>query len=140
MSTGIVFHRDDQLMIVREQKKIIGKCISSGHKTFPFYPLNCLFKGEWANGKSAKELKAEIIGIELLHTTICKGQLLIPVRVTLREGGTAMESVLIGNVVGAMDLETSSTFEKKIRVFQLADIKKTGPVTEVTNPVWCKIK
>lgn len=150
MKPGIVFHKDDQLMLVNLQKKAIKEFISRGIRTFPSFPVHCIFQGEWTDGLKAKELKSEICGVELEQPLARSGKILVPVKILMKNGEINLEHIILAKTETEAGAEAEADFSegmevvwgkaKKIRIFQLADIKKTGPVTEVWNPVWCKIR
>ncbi len=140
---AIFLHKDDELLFIKEQKSILFKLNGDSDQAVahPIYPLYITLESEHLDvNLRLSELKAMLKKVSVESATLESSVISCPVKITLSDGTTIQEKLVLGKTFTPQNKELKGSLSKDLRVFRLADIKKTGPVTEVTNPVWCKIK
>lgn len=145
MTKAIRLHKDDELLFVKEQKRILSFLNSSCEKNiaFPFFPLIAELDSNYFENKSCMELKNSFKSVVIAPAVLIEEKIFCPVNIVMKDGFEFKSKLLIGlcksKEKNTKAEELKSSLFKKIRVFQLAEIKKTLFQTEFWNNVWIKI-
>lgn len=145
MTKAIRLHKDDELLFVKEQKRILTFLNSSCEKNiaFPFFPLIAELDSDYFENKSCQELKNSFKNVVIEPAVLIEEKIFCPVNIVMKDGFEFKSKLLLGLCKGkeknTETAELESSFFKKIRIFQLAEIKKTLFQTEFWNNVWIKI-
>lgn len=139
---AILLQKDDELFFIKKQKSILlglnGD--ASPAVALPLYPLHiCLESQNSDVHPTLAQLKNNITKVTVQSPALHENQLYWPVTITFKDGTTAAEKMIFATVKKEIP-ELSEDFSKELKIFRLADIKKTGFVFEIQKPVWCKIK
>lgn len=144
MPKVIRLHKDDEIMFIREQKKILS-LLNSEEETniaFPFFPLLIELKDSYFEQKSIPQLKKNFEKILVEQAVLSEGKILCAVKIKMHDGFEATGKLLLGtcgkNQKSTSLLNSRQGLSKEIKIFQLAEEKKSGIQTELWNSQWCR--
>ena len=141
MNLVIRFHPNTELLLIEAQKKILYEINSLFEKciAFPCYPLVCPLSNDFFKGKKQNELKKSFSELFIKRIFTEKGRIFFEAELKMADGHNISEKFIAGTSENANLIHH---YEKLLnlncRTFQVAEIKKTGPSSELWNPVWCK--
>ena len=145
MTKCLQFHKDDELILVREQKKII-KLINSledKNSAYPLFPLFCPLSNPDYEGIPNSQFKNIFSKIKIQNIEILENKLFFNVCIETNEQKIFQEKLYFARLSKWDEkinkIIKEEIFEKEIRIFQIIEIKKTGFSYEIWNPVWCKL-
>lgn len=144
MPKVIRLHKDDEILFIREQKKILS-LLNSEEETniaFPFFPLLIELKDNYFEQKSIPQLKKNFEKILVEQAVLSEGKILCAVKIKMHDGFEAAGKLLLGtcgkNQKSTSLLNSRQGLSKEIKIFQLAEEKKSGIQTELWNSQWCR--
>lgn len=140
---AILLNKDDEYFFSSQQKSILLKLNgdSSPAAFLPFYPLCITLDAEYFNGnRTFPDIKKSLQKITVKSPHLIDSVLFWPVEITLNNGITLEEKIVFGKVTSNTEKTLTEELCRNIRVFRLAEIKKTGFVFEIQKPVWVKLR
>ena len=146
MTKVIRLHKDDEILFIREQKRIL-KALNSSEKeniAFPFFPLLVELKNDYFEQKNIQELKNLFHSVQIEEATVLENQIFCSVKIKMSDCSEFSVKLLIGTLKKIPEEKNSINMEKSIsknlRIFQIAEAKKSGIQTELWNPQWVKCR
>lgn len=146
MTKVIRLHKDDEILLIRKQKQILQELNFPEEKNiaFPFFPLLIELKDSYFSEKSIQELKKSFEKIYIEEAVVLRGEIFCPVQVKMNGGKSFSEKLLLGTCKKEPEHKLFPGAEKiifkELRIFQLAEEKKSGIQTELWNSTWIKCR
>ncbi len=145
MTKAIRLQKDDELLIVREQKRILQILNNSSQQNiaFPFFPILAELNSPYFNEKSITELKKTFKSVTIEKAIISENKIIFPINILMNDYFSFSSQIVIGTLQkeqeNSQKINFENQFQKKLRIFQLAEIKKTNFTTEFWNCTWIKL-
>lgn len=139
---AIIFHPDQELILIKEQKNILSFLNQEKIFFYPYYPVYCFFESKKLNELTPKELRNEISNIKILSPELTDENLFFPVSITLKDSSIQKEKIIIGIRTNTKYTEQkliNQTFCMECKIFKIATIKKIGFSTEIWDDIWVKL-
>ncbi len=145
MTKVIRLHKDDEILFIREQKRILLELNSSEKENiaFPFFPVLIELKDEYLEQKTVRELKNSFASVLVEKAVISENQIFCPVKIKMCGQAEFSEKLLLGTLKKCPEeksINVEKCLSKKLRIFQVAEEKKSGIQTELWNPQWVKCR
>lgn len=145
MTKVIRLHKDDEILFIREQKRILRDFNSSEEENiaFPFFPLLVELKNDYFEKKTVPELKKTFCSVLIEKAVFSENQIFCPVKIKMNDGSEFSEKLLLGTLKKSPEeksFNTEKCLSKNLRIFQIAEEKKSGIQTELWNPQWVKCR
>lgn len=149
MTKAIRLQKDDELLIVREQKRILQTLNNSSNNSlqkniaFPFFPIFAELNSPYFSEKSVAELKKSFKSAQIENAIIFENKIVLPINIIMNDDFFFSSQIVIGTLnkkeTNLPKIDLLSNFQKKLRIFQLTEIKKTDFITEFWNCTWVKM-
>lgn len=145
MTKVIRLQKDDEILFIREQKRILLELNSSEieNVAFPFFPLLIELKDEYFEQKNVPELKKLFYSVLVEKAVVSENQIFCPVKIKMCDQTEFSEKLLLGTLKKSPEEKSTNAekcISKKLKIFQIAEEKKSGIQTELWNPQWVKCK
>lgn len=138
---ALLFHPDQELLLIRQQKYIFRTLNEDSVRFYPFYPVYCPLSAAVFQNHSPAELKKLISSVSIKNCIIEENALLFPAEIQLCDGNTASERIIIGTQKAGGEVEPDAEFLRfsmECRIFRIARIEINGFTTEFYDTVWVK--
>lgn len=144
MPKVIRLHKDDEILFIREQKRILS-LLNSPEETnvaFPFFPLLVELNDAYFERKTVLQLKKSFEKIQVENAALSENEIFCAVKIKMTDGFESAGKLLLGtckkNPENRIFFSSEKDFFKEIKIFQLAEEKKSGIQTELWNSQWCR--
>ena len=149
MDKAVLFHKDDELFLIKAQKRILAAVNSSNIVAFPFFPIFCPLKNASSDFFTKEDFKSAVKSVSFLSPVVdCEG-IIVPVTFTKKDSTLIQQNVRISifftrqqnileleRIISSLDLP----FPHEVRRFRIADFLKDGYKTEFFNEKWISLK
>ena len=141
---ALLFHPDQELMLIRRQKQILSELNRNSVCFFPFYPIYCALESGTFKNHTPEEIKKMIAGVLVEDCTIKDEKLIFPVRIQTDGGTVITEQITAGTKKEGADVEKTcfgrEPFQLNCRIFKIARLEISGFTTEIWDDVWVKLR
>lgn len=145
MPKVIRLQKDDEILFIKEQKRILWNLNSSEAENiaFPFFPPFVELKNVYFEKKTIPELKKSFHSVLIEKAVFSENQIFCPVKIIMSDGFEFLEELLLGTLKKfpeGKSFNAEKCLSKNLRIFQIAEAKKTGIQIEFWNPQWIKCR
>ena len=141
---ALLFHPDQELMLIRRQKQILSELNRNSVCFFPFYPIYCALESSTFKNHTPEEIKKMITGVLVEDCTLKDENLIFPVRIQTDGGTVITEQITAGTKKEGADVEKTcfgtEPFQLNCRIFKIARLEISGFTTEIWDDVWVKLR
>lgn len=140
---ALLFHPDQELLFIRQQKRILSELNKDSVRFYPFYPVYCPLCSKIFQTCPPAEIKKMIASVSVKNCVVTEKSLVFPVEILLRDGNVVSEQITAGiqTADGGTELDTDFfPFRMECRIFRIARIETDGFTTAFYDTVWVKNK
>ena len=149
MDKAVLFHRDDELFLIKAQKRILLAVNSGEIVASPFFPIFCPLEKDFFDFFPKEDFKPFLKSVTFLPPVVdCEG-IVVPVTF-LKMDSTFIQrnvrlSVFFSQPKNTIELEKNISllalpFPHEVRRFRISDFIKDGYKTDFFNEKWISLK
>ena len=140
MQPAILFHQAQELILLREQKRILRILNESAVTYYPLFPLWCFLEGALGERNPA-QLKRAFRSVTLHAPREKENTLIFPVAIDLNGENPAEAAVAFAVQAHPLPappqiIPDASLYPIRCKTFRLTFVQKNGAATEAFSPVW----
>lgn len=138
---ALLFHPDQELLLIRQQKRILSMLNTDSVRFYPFYPVYCPLCSEQFQNCPPAEIKKMIASVSVRTCAVQDMSLIFPVEILLRDGSAVSERITAGIQKAGCGTGPAADFlpfSMECRIFRIARIEKNGLTTEFYETVWVR--
>ena len=140
MKSAILFHQAQELILLREQKRILRILNDRAVAYYPVFPLWC-FCDDPVCARELEKLKRAIRSVTLHTPCVKENALIFPVAIELCGQAAAEASVVFAvqaspQCAAPERLPVAELFPIRCKTFRLAAVRQNGAAYEAFSPVW----
>ncbi len=140
----IRLHKDDEILFIKEQKRILAdlNSVQKENIAFPFFPFLIELKDKYFEQKTIPELKKLFSSVTIEKTVISENQIFCPVKIKMHDQTEFSEKLVLGTLKTTQEENPNAEkcLSKNLKIFQIAEEQKSGIQTELWNSQWVKCK
>ena len=149
MDKAVLFHRDDELFLIKAQKRILSDVNSGEIVASTFFPIFCPLEKDFFDFFTKEDFKSGVKSVIFLPPVVdCEG-IVVPVTF-LKMDSTFIQrnvrlSVFFSQPKNTIELKKNISllalpFPHEVRRFRISDFIKDGYKTDFFNEKWISLK
>ena len=138
MQGTIILNPNQELLLIKEQKRILQTLNKNSVCAVPVYPLYIFLQNEQFKKKQPIDIKSIISKIRVFSAKIENDDIYFPVVIQTTDKMDFNERIIIGKT--KKEEELSKDFELDLKIFRICLTKKENHTLEVWHDIWCKLK
>ena len=147
MEPALILNPNQTLELIKETKDSLKKINNPSVLLAPFYPLYIPLSNSIFSDKSPAEIKKMLESILINGWSISDSNLDLLVHIKLINKDLITEKITVAKflqpAISLKNIENileQNSFNMKIKIFRICNLKKENHTVEVWNDIWCKLK